>query len=128
MPTYATAAQVNAFIEGGTGLDDETVNRYIDRAEPYIDWVTGYPYMPLTNGRKFNPPDLPVAFAAALRDATCAQVEYILLMGDEFFVTPQYESTSSPDGGTSGKISWIGPKARQALGSVGMIRSTVKMR
>jgi hypothetical protein len=118
MSTYTTPADVNLYIEGGTGLDEATLNRYIERAERDVDRsLTQYA---VTGGLKLVPDDMSVDAAAALNRATCAQVEYRLQLGEEFFIEHQYQSTSSPDFSTEGKVPRIGPKVFEELTSGGL--------
>lgn len=124
---YTTPDKVEDYIEGGTGLDAAAIERYIARAEPYVDIACG-PSVVWDSGRRFNPALMPEPYLSGLDRATCAQVEYMLLQGDEFFVQNQYASVSSPDESTTGRISYIGPKVRVELGLVGLINRTARVR
>jgi hypothetical protein len=118
MPTYTTPADVNLYIEGGTGLDEASLNRYIDRAERDVDRaLTQYALSP-GQDLKVNPlTDITPEQATALARAVAAQVEYRLHLGEEFFIEHQYESTSSPDYSTNGRVPRIGPKVFEELRS-----------
>lgn len=129
MGTYAVAADVEAYIEGGTGLDAATVERYIVRAERDVDRAVNVVIGRRTSGLKFDPvTDLDATQREALERATCAQVEYRLRMGDDFFVQHQRESMSGPETSVSGRVPRIGPQVRDELISGGLYATTARMR
>jgi hypothetical protein len=123
MPTYTTPDDVNLYIEGGTGLDEASLNRYIDRAERDVDGVlVQFAQLPTAALKLSDPAVLDGGNAdgpraAALGRAVCAQVEYRLHLGEEFFIEHQYESTSSPDYSTQGRVPRVGPKVFEELRS-----------
>lgn len=78
MPTYAQAADVEAYIEGWVTGDPDELDRDLERAERDVDSVLGP--IPIavnsTTGLKLDPTILTDWEAAALARAVCAQFEY----------------------------------------------------
>lgn len=108
---YATIADFEGYVEGWVTDNPAALQRTLDRAErdvnSYLKW-TRFPY----TAPQFVL--LAAEYQAGLRNAVCAQAEYRLLMGEEFFVEtstpvsgPDYSSTRAP--------ARFGPKARQEL-------------
>lgn len=110
MPTYATKADCIAYIPGLSVNDDEEFDKLIERAERDIDSIIGFRASDTTTGKKFVPLNLTTNERNALRDATCAQVEYRLEMGERFFVRPQHNKVRGPEFETEGRLPRIGPK------------------
>lgn len=126
---YATVADVEAYIEGWVTDDAAALNRLIARAEDDVDRLLGPrvpnpgPLLsPAPDGRAYDPSVLPTKQANALRDATCAQVEYRAEMGEEFFRRPRYDQVAGPDFTTTGKAGWYAPKAVRTLAGSGLMR------
>ena len=118
---YATKADCLLYTEGLTVTDDAAFDRLIGRAEKDIDSILGgWPIG--TNGRKFDPAQLSTSQAQQLQDATCAQVEYRIEMGEAFFVRGQRSREKGPDFELEGKLPRIGPKVADELRSSGLVR------
>jgi hypothetical protein len=121
MPTYATRADCLDYTEGLTVGDTVAFDRLIERAEKDVDSVLGEYAVDEVTGRKFAPADLTTAQANALRDATCAQVEYRVEMGERFFTRAQYSETSGPDFTKKGKLPYYAPKLVMELRGSGLV-------
>ncbi len=52
----------------------------------------------------------------ALTRATCAQAEYRVAMGPEFFIEDQYGFVAGPDFSRRGELAYIGPDRFQGVG------------
>jgi hypothetical protein len=123
MTTYATHTDLEAYIEGGSGLDAATADRLLERAERDVDYAAGgWPVVDPTAGLKFTPSALQDWQAAALNRATCAQAEYRLTMGEDFMVKAQYTRVQGPDFRVFGELPYIGPKTMRELASGGLLR------
>lgn len=123
---YATNADVEAWIEGWVTDDSAALTRLIARCEADVDLALGPRVAPAApSGRAYDPADLAPLQADALRDATCAQVEYRVEMGEEFFRRPRYEAVTGPDFQTTGRAPWLAPKAARILAGSGLVRLTV---
>lgn len=122
---YATIEDLKAWT-GDTSLAGAEVERALARAEDDIDRAVGaWPIDPAT-GRKFDPEsgDLEAWRYERLRDATCAQAEYRLHMGEAFFTEGQADSVSGPGVSSSGRLPRLSPQAREQLESGGLLRLT----
>lgn len=152
-PVYITACvegdpPTNEDLEDGIQgivVDDATaMDKLIVQCEWEIDSVLGTWVRNPETGRKINPkivvPFAPISpfpgelFAPfqrgvtiyqlhALRRAVVAQVEYHLVMGEDFFRKPQYESVKGPQFSRTGLADRVSPKARQHLAGMGLIRN-----
>lgn len=130
---YATREELNAYIVGGvTSLgfedDDKTINPILTQASRDVDQRVGFGWSMESNGFRFgdlgqNPKQLSAAQLVALRRATCAQAEYRMVKGEEFFRHGQHKSTSGPDFSTQGKLPRFGPKASEELAASGLRRA-----
>lgn len=84
MPTYATIADLEAYIVGFVAGDPDEDDRLIEKAERDVDQMLGM--IPIaddsTTGLKLDPTTLLAWERAALSDAVCAQVEWRILKGD----------------------------------------------
>lgn len=125
---YATADEFAEYVEGWETDDEEALLRALNRASLDVDRFVGFAWSVQSNGLRFgdledNPQDLDEGELAALKRATCAQAEYRIEKGEEFFVHDQYESVGGPDFGTKGKLSRFGPKAREELRYSGLKRA-----
>lgn len=124
--TYTTVAELESYT-GGTGLDTDAAERLLTFAERDIDRAAGV-FAMFPNGRKFDPPRMVNVQASALSLATCAQAEYRLAKGEQFFIEDQPDSLSAPDYSRQGKEPRIGPKAKEHLWQGGLLRRTARMR
>lgn len=123
MPTYATRAAFEAYVEGWTTDDPAALDRLLERAERDVDYAAGgWPIDPAT-GLKFDPATLPTWQADALSRATCAQAEYRHSMSEEFMVKAQHSRVSGPDFTVDGELPYVGPKVLRELASGGLLRS-----
>lgn len=70
---------------------------------------------------RFNPSSL-LEFnqLQALKNAVCAQAEYMFDMGPRFFVEEQYKEVRGPDFSTKGKQPKVAPKARREMALAGL--------
>lgn len=121
---YASQDDLDAYLEDGlpSGYDSAYLDRVLQLASQDIDlYSTAYSYggdSPL----KFLSSISPVVWESALpqysvdgiQEATCAQAEYRLAKGDQFFVEVQ-----RPEGNTPAEPR-IGPKAIEALKRTGL--------
>ncbi|MEJ7786558.1 MAG: hypothetical protein WKF96_17285 [Solirubrobacteraceae bacterium] len=118
-PAYASQADLEGYIEGWVTTDPAALERLLERAERDIDTLLGdYDRQPGTD-RKLDPAALTTHQAYALRRATCAQAEYRIAMGEEFFVQAQYTYVSGPDFSRRGELPRIGPKVLGELADCG---------
>ena len=121
MPTYATAADCSAYIAGLAIDNPAEFDKLIEHAERDVDSLLTFT-PPRTTALKVDPDDLETWQAGALTRAVCAQVEYRLAMGEEFFIRDQHDSERGPAFSVSGKLSRIGPKVLVELGSTGLVQ------
>lgn len=116
MATYATVADYEAYVPGWVTDDADALEKYLERAERLVDMGLGrYGRVDNTTGLKLDPTTLEPWRAAALANAVCAQVEYMLIKGDTFFAEEVPLDPSGPDGGQKGREPLLAPKARQEL-------------
>lgn len=125
-PTYADADACLAYTEGLTIADPDAFDRLIERAESDVDRCLGLIARDedSATARKLNPDDLTATQVLQLSRATCAQVEYRLTMGEDYFIRPQYESVAGPDYTVTGKLPMIGPKVWAELEGSDLLRLT----
>lgn len=124
MPTYAQQSDVESYIEGWVTDNATALDRLIERAERDIDNAVGAWARDDTTGRKFDPATLLPYQAAALTNATCAQVEYRFQQGEDFFVKAQHAAERGPDFQVTGRLPYIGPKVWAELEGTGLLRLT----
>lgn len=118
VPTYADKAACEEYTEGLVVTDDAQFDRVIERAERNVDTLLTTPGDPDVAGPKLAAADLAAMSARdreRLERATCAQVEYRVEMGEEFFARHQYKGTSGPDFSVQGQLPLIGPKVEEEL-------------
>lgn len=125
---YVTPEEFAEYVEGWETDDEAALQRTLNRASYDVDRFVGFAWTVQANGFRFgdlteNPQGLDVGELTALRRATCAQAEYRIEKGEEFFVHDQHESTSGPDFSTKGKLTRFGPKAREELRYSGLRRA-----
>lgn len=114
MSTYATIEDFKAFTEMDPLPSDQLIQRALDRAEFDVDAYLPGP--PLDTGLRVVPTDLLDWQADRLNKAVCAQAEYRLEMGDEFFQhAVNDEVIQGPDFTISGRRSRFSPVAAQWL-------------
>jgi hypothetical protein len=119
---YATLADCRDYIATDTAFTDAQILAELDRAEHDVDDALVTPAVEHRGetGLKYDPAALAAWQAAALTRATCAQVEYRLFMGPEFFIKAQHEMVRGPDFATSGRLPYLGPKAQRELDASGL--------
>lgn len=126
--TYATVADFEAYVEGWVTDNAAALERVLLRAERDVDLILGaWDRDPLT-GLKWSPAtELTAVEAAALRDATCAQAEYRIEQGENFFVRSRPETVSGPDFTIKvpGGEPYIGPKVWVELARAPRLRQAV---
>jgi len=128
MPSYANQADFEAFVEGWTTTDVAALDRLLARAERDVDSAVGI-WPAEANGLKFGAPKTTNQKALSayqvnqLSRAVCAQAEYRVHMGEDFFVEHQVP-TQGPDYSTTRALSYIGPKVMPELEATGLIRNT----
>jgi hypothetical protein len=97
-PTYATAEDFEAYVPGWVTDNEAALKAILVRAERDVDLILGLWDLDPVTGLKWTPAtELASYEAAALRDATCAQAEYRIALGADFFVTPRPRRVSGPD-------------------------------
>lgn len=130
---YATKDELDTFIVGGVisinaFISDDEVTAVLADASRDIDRYVGPAWAFEDDGSRFgdlsvNAKDLEPAAVIALRRATCAQAEYRLAMGPDFFRQDQYETANGPDFSTTGTVGRIGVRAREELRWSGLVQA-----
>lgn len=123
MATYAAIDDVRAYTDLAEGVSDEDLEKVLDRAELDIDGELTTPDPRPDSGAKYDPAALESWRATALNRGVCAQTEYRLAMGEEFFIRAQHSRVSGPDFTTEGRLPYIGPKARRELAGARLLRA-----
>jgi hypothetical protein len=125
--TYATYVDFTSYLQdsGLTLPNQATSERLLQRCELEVDTLlAGFGVPNDSTGLKYDPAtDLQAWQAAALSRAVCAQAEYHLVMGDEFFVQGQYDSWQGPDFAAKGELPYFGPKVSLELANTGIARA-----
>lgn len=114
MSAYATRDELDAYLEDGlpAGYDNDYLDRVLELASDDIDkFATGY--VVTTSRLKFAESLDPIVWlegvepdqSAWIVEATCAQAEWRLAKGDQYFVE---------------RPSNLGPKTKQALSRTGL--------
>lgn len=125
-PVYADAADFEAYVPGWTTNVQVDLEAILEQAERDIDSIIPG-YIPQANGLKFGDPHGANELALrsyqvdALTRAVCAQAEYRIAMGPDFFVMPQYDSVTGPDFATVGRAPMIAPKVWRELRGFGLV-------
>jgi hypothetical protein len=127
MPTYATSAELTDYVAdtpAAASLPTD-LDALLGRAERDVDsiLITPVPGGRETTGLRVDPASLPDWQAQALSRATCAQAEYRVTMGEEFFVRAQHDRVYGPDFRTDGQLPHIGPKVERELAGTGLVRT-----
>jgi hypothetical protein len=126
---YATVADFEAYAEGWVTTDEEALEQALHKASIDVDRYVGPTWVVEANGLRFgdvvadNPKQLTSAQLEALNRATCAQAEYRIEKGPDFFIHGQHETTSGPDFSTKGRLPRFGPKAKEELRFSGLNRA-----
>jgi hypothetical protein len=125
MATYATQADLEAYVEGWVTDDVDATERLLERAERDVDsiLVSPVPGGRQTGGLRLDPASLPDWQKTALQRATCAQAEYRFTMGEEFFIRAQHDRVQGPEFRTDGRLPYIGPKVERELAGTGLART-----
>lgn len=107
-------------------LSDEVLIPHIAKAQREIDTACGGWVVYDDTGLKFATaqvhPILSDREVGLLSDATAAQVEYRMLMGDDFMVKDQYSQESGPDYSSTGKLRKVGSQSYSLLQQAGLLR------
>lgn len=127
--SYATVDDFEDYVEGWVTSDEEALQRMLERASRDVDRYIGAAWSVEDNGLRFgkledNPKAIDQYQIEALTRATCAQAEYRIEMGPDFFVKDQHKSVGGPDFSTQGKLSRYGPKMREEVQASGLQRAT----
>lgn len=118
MGVYATQADFLAYSEGSTITDAAKFERILARAERDVDSILPPREVVAATGLKYDPLTQLAAYQrTALSRAACAQAEYRIKMGEEFFREHQLPQVSGPDFSHSGTLPYIGPKVSRELAS-----------
>lgn len=118
MATYATVTDLEDYLDRDTTDDDA---RVLDQAERDVDQILRLKGARVdATGLKVDPASLGAHEAAALARGVCAQAEYRLAKGDEFFIHAQHSRVTGPDFATTGKLPYIGPKVWRELSATGL--------
>lgn len=112
MATYATPGDLDAYLADDVGArrvllsaDDEAKERLLERGERAVDVALGPTHYTRTAaGLLLDPTTLTAAQQGALSRATCAYVEWLLLVGSEFEAG---DSLETPNG-----IAFVQPPQR----------------
>lgn len=121
MATYASVADLVAYTDGidlpAPGSPEHiNLEKILSRAEQQIDgMITWDGDENVTAHRRVTPADLDQWDQDCLKLATCAQAEYRLHMGEDFFKGGQYKMVSGPDFQTQGSLPLIGPRTWEEL-------------
>jgi hypothetical protein len=126
--SYASRGDLDAYLEDGLplGYTDEYLDKVLVKASEDVDLYSSnvWSYPAATSPRKYYFDSTPTwredignLVKSAVVEATCAQAEYRLAKGDQFFVEkPRAEGEFS---GTQVLQPRFGPKAEEALRRVG---------
>jgi hypothetical protein len=120
--SYATVADLRAYSgDLVANYSDDELNTTLLDAQRWIDY-----YVPpgdlLDSGLKYDPTTFDTGQATHLNRATCAQAEYILMMGPGFFISGSTTVTGSDYQET--KAPKVAPKAKMELISGGFNQLT----
>lgn len=121
MSTYATVADFKAWSVMDPMPADADIQKALDRAEIDVDSYLPGPIIEDT-GLHVDPATLLTWQVQRLRDATCAQAEYRLELGEEFFQqSSNDEVIQGPDFTISGRRSRFSPVAAQLLRTASLL-------
>lgn len=124
---YATVADLTAYSLADLPDGVPYLEKILAIAERDVDRAAGYWGVSEGTGLKFDPILMDASKKGALMRATCAQAEYRLQMGEEFFIEAQPVSTSGDDTNFGGRLPRFGPKAYEELVEARLVRKTGKV-
>jgi hypothetical protein len=118
---YATQADFETYVEGWVTDNPDALARIMQRASRDIDRVCAGGEPDGTTGLKFSPtPDwFDDQQVQALKRACCAQTQYRLIRGEEFFIDYSPTRITGPDFNQEGKPPRLSPEARRELETSG---------
>lgn len=111
---YATSDDYNAFDPANT-IPDAELDPLLSAASKEIDWALGLYGRNTTTGDKIDPTLLVQWRKDALAWATCAQAQYHLFKGEEFFASLRPQRQTSREGTIEGQEPFISPRASAEL-------------
>lgn len=122
--TYASAQDVRDFTLNADvlALDDDELTKLIAASESDVDRAVGF--VQSDTQRRFTPSSLTQDNRTTLARATAAQVEYRVVMGDDFFTRAQYASVNGPEFSTTGTLPRIGPRVYDELAGSDLLQLT----
>lgn len=121
---YATITDCRDYIDtADDGVADADLEKVLDAAEHDVDnaLITPVADNRSATGLRYDPSALLPWQTVALTRAVCAQVEYRLVMGPDFFIQAQHDRVQGPDFRTFGRLPYLGPKAVRELEGSGLI-------
>lgn len=125
MSTYAQPADLQEYsdLSAIQNMSDAALSAVLEQAEHDIDQALIPPVQFLTDaGRKIDLVDLLDSQVLALQNGTCAQAEYRVVMGPEFFIRGQFQAVTGPGGFTQkGRQPIIGPKVKREMAGSGLM-------
>lgn len=125
--SYASRSDLNAYLEDGLpeGYDDDYLDKVLGLASEDIDrYCNAITYRPGSNLKfavtsdPFEWDEIHTGARAAIVEATCAQAEYRLAKGDQFFV--EVQRAEGEFANTQVTQPRVGPKAVEALSKAGI--------
>jgi hypothetical protein len=114
MATYATQVDFVQFVPGFVIEDVDALEQLLLDAENDIDAAVGRGNV-IGDNRKFDLDLMTDNEAYCLMRATCAQAEYRLHMGEQFFIEGRQKEVTGRDAKIQGPLPYIGPKAKIEL-------------
>lgn len=130
MAAYATQEEFEAYVVGWTTDDPAALGKMLEQASADLDQILGDYDLNEDGdfaGLKLDREELDYTEDRAISRACCAQTEYRFHMGEEFFIRPQFSSTTGPEFSTSGRPPTVAPKAMRELAGTGLLRNTVAL-
>lgn len=128
MSTYATLAEWRAYPENRAPTSDAEAQSILDAAERDVEMGALGPVGRrwLATGLKYDPATMAAWKADALMRAVCAQANYRVLQGPDFFEEAQYDSVSAKVS-VQGRLPMIAPRVRMELLNTGLVVNTTTM-
>jgi hypothetical protein len=123
MATYAQLADVSDY---GVVIDDPVeAENLLEVCERELDMILIRNTWSSDWALRIDPALLLPFQATMLNRAACAQFEYHIAMGEDFFLRPQPAQVRQPEGGGYvGSLSAIGPKVYRELGQSDLVSLT----